>query len=513
MALLAVYALSANAQNGYEVVKLFDPELSGTARYVSMGGSMSALGTDVSVMSVNPAGIGLYRSNDVAVTLGLTSMETESNSGGRIHKKDKSFLSIDNAGIVFSNINSQSFSDVEFINVGLAYKHSNNLKREFLMAGATDGFSQMYQIQRLYDCAPFDISKMSYRDYENLGHSWLALLAADGGLLDWKSEPQGELLCGPSTNMEYGSEERGGVDQVDFNISCNVSNRVYLGLTLGFYNVDYQRSSYYGEDDADAPIYTLYNEYATEGAGFDIKLGTIIRPFEESSFRFGLAVHTPTWYSLTDRMSCEIYGPGFPGAPYDGYMSTLDYQYAYGDVFCVDYHLVTPWRFNVSAATTIGNFFAINAEYEYADYSTAKMKTSNGGRMDIRNEEIKSNMKGVNNFRIGAEFKIDKNFSLRAGYNYVSAPYKKEAAKTTLAFTDTNTEYQNSLEQHNYTFGLGYRGKIFYFDAAYVLSERESDFYPFYDTYDDEYGNIMYNAPTTVKDTKNRFVVTAGVRF
>lgn len=31
------------------------------------------------------------------------------------------------------------------------------------------------------------------------------------------------------------------------------------------------------------------------GSGFDFKMGAIIRPFEDSPFRIGLAVHTPTF--------------------------------------------------------------------------------------------------------------------------------------------------------------------------------------------------------------------------
>lgn len=509
--LFVMFVSGVNAQSSYDAAKMLDNDLSGTARYVSMGGSMSALGTDISVMGVNPAGIGLYRSGDAAVTMGVTSLLSKSDCAGNVEESEKTFFTVDNAGVVLAS--EVDFDAVKYVNVGFAYKRRNNLKREFLMAGATDGFSQMYQMQRLYDASPFNINNMSYKDYVNLDHSWLALLGADGGLLDAASDPQGELMYPDTEYMEYGSKENGGVDQIDCNIACNIDDRVYLGLTVGIYNVDYERSSYYGEDDAFGPLYTIYNEYATEGAGFDMKLGTIIRPFEESSFRIGFALHTPTWYSLTDRMWCDMYGPGFDGAPYDGYMSTLDYEYAYGDVYCVDYRLTTPWRYNISAAYTIGSSFAINAEYEYADYSSARMRYSDGDKIKAMNEEIKSNMKEVNTFKIGAECKISKNLSLRGGYNYSSAPYKADAAKVMMTMPDTNTEYLNSMEQRNYTLGFGYRNNAFYVDAAYVLSVRESDFYPFYDYFSDEHGNVHSNAATTVKDTKNRFMVTAGIRF
>lgn len=508
---MAFITVNAVAQSSYNAFKFIDSDLTGTARYVGMGGSMNALGADISVMSSNPAGIGLYRSGDVSLSLGFGTLESEADYLGSKFSNKKTRFSLDNAGVVLSN--AVNFNSVKFVNVGFSYKRRNNLKREFSMAGALDGFSQMFQIQRLYDAASFDIANMSYSDYTSLNYSWLALLAADGGLLDPCSDPQGELTHPSPVSMLYYSEEKGGVNQIDCNVSCNIDDRFYLGATLGIYNVDYERNSYYGEDNVTKPIYTIYNRYATEGSGFDLKLGAIIRPFEDSSFRFGVAVHTPTWYSLTDVMSSEIYGVDFDGAPYGGYMSTLDYEYSYGDNFYVDYRLITPWRVNFSGAYTVGNFLALNAEYEYSDYSTASMEYSDGHSIGAMNDEIESNMKEVHTFKVGAEVKIGDNISLRGGYNYSSAPFKKEAVKMMIPTTDTNTEYLNSLEQQNYTLGLGYRSGKLYFDAAFVLSERKSEFYPFYDYFADDSGRTHFNPGTSVKDTNTRLVLTAGWRF
>lgn len=53
------------AQTIYDGAKLTGKDLNGTARFVGMGGAMGALGGDISTMGTNPAGIGLYRSNDI----------------------------------------------------------------------------------------------------------------------------------------------------------------------------------------------------------------------------------------------------------------------------------------------------------------------------------------------------------------------------------------------------------------------------------------------------------------
>ena len=57
--------LLASSQNMYNITSLLEKTPSGTARFVSMGGSMGALGGDLSVMGTNPAGTAIYRSSDI----------------------------------------------------------------------------------------------------------------------------------------------------------------------------------------------------------------------------------------------------------------------------------------------------------------------------------------------------------------------------------------------------------------------------------------------------------------
>ena len=67
-------ALTTSAQNAYDAERVIGNELNGTARFVGMGGAMSALGGDISVMGTNPAGIGIFRSNDISASFGFNSI-------------------------------------------------------------------------------------------------------------------------------------------------------------------------------------------------------------------------------------------------------------------------------------------------------------------------------------------------------------------------------------------------------------------------------------------------------
>ena len=79
-----------------------------------------------------------------------------------------------------------------------------------------------------------------------------------------------------------------------------------------FYDIDYLRYSSYGEnvqrfDREYLANFTLNNTYKTEGTGIDLKVGTIIRPFRNNSpFRFGLAIHTPILYNMSDRYTSVL---------------------------------------------------------------------------------------------------------------------------------------------------------------------------------------------------------------
>ena len=40
----------------------------GTARSMAMAGAFTSLGADMSAMGINPAGLGMYRSNEISIT-------------------------------------------------------------------------------------------------------------------------------------------------------------------------------------------------------------------------------------------------------------------------------------------------------------------------------------------------------------------------------------------------------------------------------------------------------------
>ena len=514
-ALLAM--TTASAQNAYDAEKLLGNDLNGTARFVGMGGAMGALGGDISVMSSNPAGIGIFRSNDVSISFGFNNTSTKSNFSGVSMNENKTRASFDQIGFVYSNKIGNNTS-LRFVNFGFNYHKSKNFNRLFSMGGALDNLSQSFQLAQ--EMERYGLTESEFNDILDVKNPYtkywnqlpvLGVMGVRTGVVDWFNDPEKNIHAPwgwNGFNNNFFSKETGGISQYDFNVSFNIEDRVYLGATLGVYDVNYDRYTSYTEnlnDDkgADNGGYTLDNYYRLEGTGMDLKLGVIVRPIESSPFRLGFAVHTPTWYDLRESYNATLSSDILAyGKPYiqtlSDFLVTPEYDY-----LTYDYNLTTPWKFNVSAGTTFAGAVAVGAEYEYQDYSSSKLKDVDGYELGDQ-PSVENYLKGVHTFRIGMETRIIPEFSIRAGYNYSSAAFSKDAYSA-LSLYSTRTDFNNTESKNTFTFGLGYRGSVIYADLAYKYDMYKSNFYAFDD-------NIDLPA-TKVDNERHQLLLTVGARF
>ena len=519
--LLAVCGLlvmtAATAQNAYDAERVLGSELNGTARFVGMGGAMSALGGDMSVMSTNPAGIGIYRSNDVALTFGFNSTGTESTFNGTSMKEDRTRASLDQVGFVYSNKIGNNTS-LRYVNFGFNYHKSKNFNRLFSMGGDLDGMSQSKYLADELDAwgltsaTEFDAMLDANNPYQSYWNKYpvLGVMGAMTGVVDF---PDDAVIGWDGYSNNFFSKETGGISDYDFNIAFNVEDRFYFGATLGIHDVNYNRYTSYAEDlDDDLGNanggYTLDTYYGLDGSGIDLKLGAIIRPFESSPFRIGLAVHTPTWYDLTEQYnatmnsSIDYYG--------ENYSQTLSDE-LHPDYLIYDYRLVTPWKFNVSLGTTLENLVAIGAEYEYQDYSSTKMEDMDGYELGGQ-ADVEAFLKGVHTFRVGMEARLAPEVSLRAGYNYSTAAFDDDAYNA-LSLYGVNTDFNNTKSKNTFTVGLGYKGSVIYADLAYKYDMYKSEFCAFDSNYNFSTGDYDLLPYTKVDNSRHQLLFTLGARF
>ena len=483
--------LPAAAQDTYESARLLGSDLNGTARYVGMGGAMDALGADISTIATNPAGIGLFRHSAVSASFGFVSQSDVQKFDGL----GKTNMSFDQAGFVYSMRLGRS----SFINMGFNYHKSRNFDQILSAANA------------LHNCSQ---NGLSYRKAE-LGDSrkggyWLDFNSSDEVIgwenenSDWRAETYSQadylnanvLLLDPNDKNYYFNDasaytfdraHRGWINDFDFNLSGNENDRFYWGVTVGVKSVNYEGHSGYGESLVDSKGdcgSVAYDDYRKiKGSGFDVKLGVIIRPIEESPFRFGLAVTTPTWYSLTSSNDTEMLNNSPYGSWDNGHSSeSYDFQY------------YTPWKFGVSLGHTVGSNVAIGAGYEYSDYAASQNRIIDGYDyydgydQSSKDQDMKYNteqsLKGVHTFKAGVEVKPLPALSLRCGYNYVSAGYDKNGVRDMMINSPgvmyaSTTDYTNWKDTHRLTAGIGYKVGGLNLDLAYQYSMTDGEFHPF----------------------------------
>lgn len=498
---LVSVASVAYAQDSYDAQNIVNSDLNGTARFVAMGGALGALGGDISVMSTNPAGTGMYRKSDVS--LSLSGLFTSKSAMGH----DKARMSLDQGGVIIAfDMDNPSSQGLQFVNFGVNYqKKRNYLSNQLTDVKYLDGvFSQTYQLADMANWAMGDARRAGYAYDEWFGTMLKLATAEDNTVLVDAVDADGEKIRDDYDNALYngvGAHSAyfekatfGGNIQADINVSFNVSDKFFFGGSVGVYDIEYDRESFYREVDGNGNSYDFTNWYKTNGDGFDVKLGFICRPIEDSPFRFGVSVHTPIWYRLTDSNGGTLY--------YNddriGYLENGEY----------DYNFRTPWKFSASIGHTIGNKFAIGAEYEFQDLSTAKYSEVGNHESDYfrnTNKITQETLRGQHTLKVGVEFKPIEALSLRAGYNFVSSPFKKNAFRT-IGYDGiyTETDYTNWGATNRFTVGLGYRYKGGYFDLAWQYQAQKGDFYAF----DDE--NLK---ATSIKNNRSQLMATAGFRF
>ena len=538
--LLCGLPLLINAQDAFDVLQMSQTELRGTSRFQSMAGAFGALGGDLSTMTQNPAGIGVYRNSDLGITLGLDFNSTKSG----VDKMNQTKFNVNNVGYVGAiRLNSETVPNLNF---GFSYNRNKSFSRHYI-GGVLDIPTSMSnfiadEFVNMADFTPDDLYWTDdfnpYFDYPYA--PWAAITTfdmptkGDGyvGIIndrgDGSSLMQGLYGQGTKGNAYYEVDEHGHADEYNIAFGGNISNKLYFGLDFGIMDLDFHSFQAYEEnldnayvlaDDESlfgSPIinqnthadWGLYNYLHSEGTGVNFKLGLIWKPTQ--TLRLGAAFHTPTYYDMRD----TYYVAASLKAFQDGNMlysaekgSNNGYDYS------SEYTLKTPWRFMGSVAGVIGKSGIISLDYEYVANQTMRIGDDRGGDYPDVTDRVKTYFKPSHIIRLGGEYRVDPNWSLRAGYSIKTTQVEKGVDEYDYNITTvgTNPTYQYDNTVQHITCGVGYHYKSFYTDLAYVHQIRES-VYNAFSPINDRFG-YEPNVSADVKDNNNRISLTLGMRF
>ncbi len=491
----------------------------GTARSMAMANAFTSLGGDLASATINPAGLGMYRSGEIALTPLLTMQRGSSNV--RMTDRSKSRMTLGQAGLVFKSY--EGSGAVTGVNIAFGYNRVADLN--YRMSGewqgrqGSDGVvpSILDVMGRQLDHYGFENSNYG----ENFPDMWGSLMAYNGYLLDDDYLPY--VGRDARIGRAYNLESRGSVNEVYFAVAMNFSNKLYAGITLGVQSLSQKKDLYYGEqyeypqgrpaDMASVLDRLHYNQAAkTDGVGVNVKIGFTWRP--TNGLRVGLAVHTPTWFAVDHEYGAQMSALRYDADDNRVVPVDIDTEGTWTDSGPDQWKFTTPTRLLAGISYTFGTRGVLAVDYERSWYNA--MRVSNvpywvpGTWADnLSKEAFRDLFQGSNTLRIGGEFKPSNAWSLRAGYALTGNILRHKNVICSGAMP-TRSEWITAGVGRRFTHGIT-------LDLTYQYGHTDyNDFRLFYSTGYDRAGVLTdydLSEPLATSQTRHNIALTLGVRF
>ena len=453
---LGSIAWQANAQNEIDILRYSYQESLGTARSMSMGGAFGALGADLACLSGNPAGIGMYRRGDAGISTGLASQKTKVNIASQ-----------------FGNANQLSGSTT---NLGIALSYpSVNPDWPVTTLAVTNTRRANYNERVRIDDAPLDGTLLDVFLGEAMGANpdELYNLSPFTSSLAWET-----YLLNPHPNnnpTDYISEipsggayatkiiERSGhLNETNIGLGSGFQERLYIGASIGIVSVEFDEKAIHNErpriDSLELAEWEYQELLTVEGSGVNFKVG--INMALTNWLRAGVAYHTRSRIGFTDEYSTKIRSDFKDGESFD---SSSPFNR-------LEYVVLTPSRLIASGAFILGKMGIITADYERVDYGSGMLKPQALSGPDPYNfeteNEAASQLYNLSHAaRVGCEFRIQRNWRLRAGAGMETSPFSPAA------------EIDTDASRYTGSMGFGYRTNAWYASATYRRSWHDRDIY------------------------------------
>ncbi len=483
----------------------------GTARTAAMGGAFTSLGADLSSMSINPAGLGMYQSSDWGFTqaLSIDGMYTTSRrmpAGALAAGGSRVSYGLNNIGAAWNFYSgSGALTSLTF---GVAYNRAANFNSNSWIdtRGEKASIGDVFARQLNHYGIREDQLQGTARPFETLdptlfgavlGYStYLVDINDDGGFGGW-------IDANPNDSY-FSAETRGGIYEYDFSMGANVRNILYLGATIGWTEIDFTENTTYEERYApgqNSGLLKYGQSTRINGNGVTAKLGVVVRPVEP--LRIGVAFHLPTWYSLTKS--------------YSGTMDTREWFDNSGLV-------MSSHRFNsapkllAGLSGVIGKRAIVALDWEMAWYDLIRLRGAGLAELENSKAEVRTLYKPAHTLRAGIEVLLTDDVSLRAGGVWMMDFMRDD-------FVMNNPTARNGF---SITGGAGFKiGRNGYIDVAYVFNRSrltDFDFYNFNDPEDpqngsnwtaqfDTVGDFEYRRSYTPTQQRHMVTLTLGQRF
>lgn len=461
IALLMGFLYPATAQSDLDAYRfsLADPYGS-SARSMSLGGALGAVGADPSVVLSNPASLAQYRSSAFNLSLAMDNTKNSASYLDQTRMSNKYATSMPSLNLVFTSnkMSKGQYAKDGWVNYnfGIGYNRKANYNRRISYQGLNTSNSFLDYVSDYVNGLPvgdLDANEEQLNEgfyyFENM--FWYAYLidsVSDGQYMG-TYDPNN-----PLQQQEGAINTSGGASELNFTFAANYEHKLFFGVGVNIEQLNYDETNRFTEIDNPAVggtwnYFDFTRSLNTEGWGYNGRIGLVFKP--TNALRLGLSLHSPSILNLTDRYYDELFVRYDDGSSEE--LSTVDKQFSYT--------LVTPMRYGLQAAFFFGKKGFISAEVENIDYSTMSLWADNF-EYDAVNAAIANNYQTVSNFKLGGEVALNE-FRLRAGLAHQGTP-----------FAD-GQDYSRSFA----SFGFGLSEASWGFDLAVVRQLSQDTYVPY----------------------------------
>ncbi len=460
--------VNASAQTINDVLRYGLEETQGSARFQAMGGAFGALGGDLSSLNINPAGSAVFSNNILTVSGGNYNRDNAAGfgpAGSTLEGLNAVELNQVGGVFVFKSTEGAAWNKLA---LGVNYDMVENFDDRYRIVGSNPNGIDTYFLNFAQGVP---LGPLRVQDGETVVDAYLdigsslgfadqqAFLGFQAGFID-PVDPDDDGNTDYFSNADYSTVNQDYIQSTNgynskftLNFSGQYQENFYLGASLNFHSVLYERLTFLDESgyDAGSPIQsaTFDSFLHTEGSGFSLQIGAIARLGDV--VRIGGAYQSPTWYRLTDDFS-QAANSDF--ADKNPNVTNIDL----GVINLFDtYTIKTPAKVTGSIALVFGPEGLLSFDYDYQDFSNAELRPASDANFASENAFMADVLGGVSTYRLGGEYRIDR-VSLRGGYRYQTSPYKEEGI-------------WGDLEA--YSGGIGYSWGPNRLDVSYSRSEQD----------------------------------------
>ncbi|GAB4428543.1 MAG: hemin receptor [Bacteroidia bacterium] len=512
------------AQNERDALRHTQTGLTGTARALGMGGAFSAVGADLTSATLNPAGLGLFRSSVFAVSPAFQVATARTDMLDASQRETRQRFGIPSSGVAFNTINyydngrekSEIEKGLKSYTFAIGVNQLENYYRDLLVQGAFNPSSSLtnYFAEQAEGFQPGELGLLPGTAFDLL---MIDTIYGSGGARYFPAVTNGQM----EQTMQILEEGRRNEWYVA--LGGNFSDRFYLGAAIGLQTLRYEQTYLFVEEDVNN-LYQFYNPFedngfpleiptnviqlqeyfSTRGTGVNGKIGAIYRPLDH--IRIGASVQTPTFLNLTDEFQTTL------THNFNATATQTEEATRATDLSRFEYSLATPFRATLGAMVQFQKYGFFSADVEFVDYTKPRLSSVVTNILDpnyygfaAENQAIADLYQPALNYRLGGEYRIDI-FRLRAGAALYGSPLGTRASE----YIDPATleVQQIDASRRFFTLGAGVRQPNFYMDVSFVNQVQQDKNAPY------SLASTTLLAPTAVTArTTQQVMATMGFVF